>query len=68
MGKHGEKLGKVGKSSEKWEKVGKSDEKWGEMGKNGEKFGKSGERWGSVFLFFEQNGRRRPFWMSENNF
>ena len=42
------------------------------MGKGGEKLekvGKSGEMWGKVFfLFFEQNGHRRPFWMSENNF
>ena len=56
------------KSSEKWGKVGKS-------GGNGEKLessekldkmGKGGVKW--FFLFFEQNGRRQPFWMSGNNF
>ena len=39
------------------------------MGKSWKKFGKVGK--GGVkcfFLIFEQNGRRRPFWMSENNF
>ena len=43
------------KSDEKLEKVGKIWEKWG--------------RWENVFfLNFGQNGHRRPFWMSENNF
>ena len=38
----------------KWRKVGKT-------GKSGEKWEKSGE-------MFSQNGRRRPFWMTENHF
>ena len=51
----GEKRLKAAKSWKKLEKVGKSREKWG--------------RWENVFfLNFGQNGRRRPFWMSENNF
>ena len=63
-----EKVGKMGKSGEKcgkWGKVTKSGEKWGKVGKSGEKWG----RWENLlFLNFGQNGRRRPFWMSENNF
>ena len=59
---------KVGKNWEKWEKVGKS----AESGEKLEKVGKSGEKWGRwenvLFKKFGQNGRRRPFWMSENNF
>ena len=54
----------------------KSGEKCGKSWKKLEKLGKSGEKWGKVvkvgkrafFLNFGQNGRRRPFWMSENNF
>ena len=42
------------------------------MGKSGEKLekvGKNREKWENVFFFnVGQNGRRRPFWMSENNF
>ena len=57
-GKNGEKCGK-------WGKVTKSGEKLGKVVKCGEKWG----RWENVFfLNFGQNGRRRPFWMSENNF
>ena len=44
-------------SGENWQKVGKSSEKWKKWGK----VGKSGK-------IFSQNGRRRPFWMTENNF
>ena len=81
VGKSGEKLekvGKVGKSGEKLGKMGKGGEKcrkWGKVTKNGEKLekvGKSSEKWGRwenvLFKNFGQNGRRRPFWMSENNF
>ena len=67
--KSGEKLEKVG---EKWGKVGKIWKKLGKVDKSGEKLekvGKNGDRWENVlFLNFGQNGRRRPFWMSENNF
>ena len=62
-GKSGEKWGKVGKKGKsgvklkKWEKVAKTGEKW----KKWRKVGKSGE-------MFSQNGRRRPFWMTENHF
>ena len=61
MGKSGEKCGK-------WGKVTKSGEKWGKVGKSGEKWGKVGKVGKRAFLNFGQNGRRRPFWMSENNF
>ena len=68
-------MGKGGKNGQKWIKVGKSGEKLGKVGKGGEKcgkwrkVGKSREKWEKVFFFnFGQNGRRRPFWMSENNF
>ena len=65
MGKSGLKWGKVGKSGEKLEKVGKNWEKWRKVGKSSEKWG----RWENVlFKIFGQNGHRRPFWMSENNF
>ena len=58
MGKGGEKCGK-------WGKVTKSGEKLGKVVKSGEKWG----RWENVlFKNFGQNGRRRPFWMSQNNF
>ena len=83
-GKNGEKWIKVGKSWKKWEKLEKVGKKWGkwekvgksaEVGKSGEKLEKvvkSGEKWGRwenmLFKNFGQNGRRRPFWMSENNF
>ena len=63
---------KSSESGEKLEKVGKNGKKWGKVGKSWKKFGKvgkSGERWGKVFFFiFEQNGHRRPIWMSGNNF
>ena len=62
--KSGEKwgnVGKVGKSGEKCGKWGKVTKSWKKL----EKVGKVGKR---VFLNFGQNGRRRPFWMSENNF
>ena len=81
VGKSGLKWGKVGKSGEKLGKVGKGGEKcgkWGKVTKSGEKLekvgksSKSGEKWGRwenvLFKKFGQNGRRRPFWMSENNF
>ena len=68
MVKSGERWEKVVKSWKRWEKwikVGKSGERWGKVGK----VVKSGEKWENVlFLNFGQNGRRRPFWMSENNF
>ena len=77
-GKNGEKWIKVGKSWKKWGKVGKGGEKcgkWGKAAKSGEKrrkVVKSCEKWGRwenvLFKNFGQNGRRRPFWMSENNF
>ena len=80
-GKNGEKLIKVGKSWKKWGKIGKSGKRWGKCGKWGkvtksgeklEKVVKSGEKWGRwenvLFKKFGQNGRRRPFWMSQNNF
>ena len=54
MGKSGEKRGKVGKSGISGEKC----EKWRIVGKSGK----------SVFFYLGQNGRWRPFWMSENNF
>ena len=70
-----EKLEKVGKSWKKWGKSGKRCEKWRKVGKSWkklEKVVKSGEKWGRwenvLFKKFGQNGRRRPFWMSENNF
>ena len=50
------------KSGEKWGKVGKSGERWEKW----EKVGEGGKT--CFFLNFGQNGRRRPFWMSENNF
>ena len=81
MGKSGLKWGKVGKSGEKLENVGKNWEKWEKVGKSAEsgekleKVGKSSEKWEKwerwesvLFKKFGQNGRRRPFWMSENNF
>ena len=81
MGKSGLKWGKVGKSWEKLEKVGKVGKggekcgKWGKVAKSWkklEKVVKSGEKWARwenmLFKNFGQNGRRRPFWMSENNF
>ena len=78
-GKVGLKWGKVGKSGEKLGKVGKGGRekcgKWGKVAKSWkklEKVVKSGEKWGRwenvLFKKFGQNGRRRPFWMSENNF
>ena len=78
VGKSWKKWGEVGKSGEKLGKVGKGGEKcgkWGKVTKSGEKLEKvvkSGEKWGRwenvLFKKFGQNGRRRPFWMSENNF
>ena len=68
VGKSGEKLGKVGKGGEKCGKWGKVAKSWKKL----EKVVKSGEKWGRwenvLFKKFGQNGRRRPFWMSENNF
>ena len=71
VGKSGEKLGKVGIGGEKcgkWGKVTKSGEKLGKVGKSRGKWGKVGKVGKLAFLNFGQNGRRRPFWMSENNF
>ena len=78
VGKSWKKWGKVGKSGEKLGKMGKGGEKcrkWGKVTKSGEKLekvGKSSEKWGRwenvLFKNFGQNGRPRPFWMSENNF
>ena len=63
--KSGEKLEKVGKGGEKCGKWGKVAKSWKKL----EKVVKSGGRWENVlFKNFGQNGRRRPFWMSENNF
>ena len=59
-----EKVGKVGKSWEKWLTVGKIGKKVVKSGKNGEKL----EKVGKSGKIFSQNGRRRPFWMTENNF
>ena len=63
MEKSGKKWGKVGKSREM---MGKRGEKLEKVRKSLEKVGKGGVK--CFFLIFEQNGRRRPFWMSENNF
>ena len=52
----------MGISGEKLEKVGGNGKNWGKVGK----VAKGGVK--CFFLIFEQNGRRRPFWMSENNF
>ena len=52
------------KIGEKLEKVGKSGDKWGKRGENWEKAGKS---WKCEDIF-SQNGRCRPFWMTENHF
>ena len=78
VGKSWKKLEKVGERWKKWGKIGKSGKRWGKVrkvGKSGEKLekvGKSEEKWGRwenvLFKKFGQNGRRRPFWMSENNF
>ena len=64
LGKSGEKWGKVEKvvkSWKKWRKVRISGESWGKEGKSGKKLEK-------VVIFFLQNGRRRPFWMTKNHF
>ena len=71
VGKNGKKWGKVVKSWKKCGTVGKSGErweKWGKVDKSEEKWGKVGKSGKNVFFNFGQNGRRRPFWMSENNF
>ena len=76
VGRSGDMFEKLGKNWEKWEEVGKSAES-GEMWRKVlekalEKVVKSGEKWrrweNVLFKSFGQNGRRRPFWMSENNF
>ena len=58
--KSGKKWEKVAKSWKKWRKVRISGESWGKKGKSGKKLEKVD--------FFLQNGRRRPFWMTKNNF
>ena len=71
MVKSGGKVGKSGGKWGKWGKVTKSGEKLeklGKVGKSREKWGKVGKVGKRAFLNFGQNGRRRPFWMSENNF
>ena len=70
VGKSWEKVAKVAKSGESWEKwltvgkIGKKLEKVVKSGKNGEKWWKVGKS-GKIF---SQNGRRQPFWMTENHF
>ena len=66
---------KSGETLEKWGKVGKSGGKggekcgkWGKVTKSWKKLEKVGKVGKRAFLNFGQNGRRRPFWMSENNF
>ena len=64
VGKIGKKLKKVVKSEKNWEKVEQNGKKWRKVGKTG----KSGEKWEKSGEMFSQNGRRRPFWMTENHF